>query len=56
MEESKEETKTKTTNSKKARTHIPVEGICVLAFLEFVVFVFISSLDSSMSMFAFDFT
>ena len=26
MEESKEETKTKTTNSKKARTHIPVEG------------------------------
>jgi transcription termination factor Rho len=35
MEESKEETKTKTTASKKARTHIPVEGYKIEQLREF---------------------
>jgi transcription termination factor Rho len=35
MEESKEETKTKTTTSKKARTHIPVEGYKIEQLREF---------------------
>ena len=35
MEESKEETKTKTPISKKARTHIPVEGYKIEQLREF---------------------